>query len=117
MKTSLIFCLSLVLLFFVSTAAPAQDRPAAPTAGYWNVETNRTTRDYTIVRFYDGQDQLVYEERLAAYFDLARPGHRTRRARRQLTAALQRVLRNPTTAAQTAGLALMLGRAHTPKHG
>ena len=59
------------------------------------------------MRFYNGQDQLVYQERLAACFDLARRGHRSRRTSRWLTAALQRVLRDPRggAARHAAGLA------------
>jgi hypothetical protein len=102
MKILTVFRLSLLLLF-LSITAQAQTRPAAQ-PGYWNVETNLTTRDYSVVRFYNAQDQLVYEERLPNLcLDLS---HRTgsRRVRRQLNGDLQLVLRNPTIIAQTSDL-------------
>ncbi|WP_310391743.1 hypothetical protein [Hymenobacter sp.] len=109
MKTAFVFRLSAVLLLLLlAPLAHAQTTPAAapnPALGYWNVETNLTTRDHSIVRFYNAHDQLVYEERLATCLDLARRGHRTRRTSRQLTAALQRVLRDPAAARSTTLLA------------
>ena len=52
MKTSLIFRLSIGLFLLLASLAHAQSQPAAQT-GYWNVETNHTTRDHIIVRFYN----------------------------------------------------------------
>ncbi len=104
MKTSLIFRLSLGLLLLLSTLAHAQSQPVAP-AGYWNVETNRTTRDYTIVRFYNAQDQLVYEERLSGLnLDLRKGNRCCRRTSQQLNVALAAVLRDPAAARRDAGL-------------
>lgn len=88
----LAFFLFLVLLVLcVSTQSWAQQHATKPSLpGYWNIETNSKTRDYTIVRFYNNQDQLVYEERLNdVYLDL----RKGRRASRELTSALQHVLR------------------------
>ena len=83
-------------LFLLPALSHAQGR--SPQLGYWNLETNLTTRDYTIVRFYDGQDQLVYEERLAGLcLDLGRGRRRCRQATtRHLNVALQQVLRDAT---------------------
>jgi hypothetical protein len=112
MKISVLLRLStLLVLLFLATLAQAQTRPAV-LPGYWNVETNLTTRDYSIVRFYNAQDQLVYEERVADLcLDLSR-NTGCRRVRRQLNDALQLALRNPTTIAQTPTmLAQQLGQS------
>ena len=109
MKTS--FCIRLacgLLLVLGSLSGHAQDPPPATLPGYWNLETNRTTRDYTIVRFYDGQDQLVCETRLPGRgLDLARgPARRRQFMAGCLTLALQAVLHDPARAPQAAaGLA------------
>ena len=107
MKNFAALRLSLVLLFLsLASLAHAQTAPIAANAlpGYWNIETNLTTRDYTIVRFYNGQDQLVYEERLDNLcLDLSRRPRQCRRLKSQLGIALQQVLRNPA-ASQSAGL-------------
>jgi hypothetical protein len=112
MKTSLLLrvALSLSLLLF-STTTRAQGRPAAPTAGYWNIETNLATRTHTIVRFYNDQNQLVYEEQLPTLcLDLSRNTGLCRRTTAQLNLALQQVLRDPAAASQTPTLlALQFG--------
>lgn len=113
MKTPTILRLSalLVCLCF-TTLAPAQTAPVA-LPGYWNIETNLTTRDYTIVRFYNGQDQLVYEENLPNLcLDLSRRKARGRRISQQLTVALQQVLRDPATAQPATLLAQQFGPGH-----
>ena len=99
MKTLVIFRLSLVLLFCAFSELAHAQQPAAPAQlGYWNVETNLATRDYTTVRFYNGQDQLVYQETLPNLcLDLSRHSGRRRRASQQLTVALQQVLHDPAT--------------------
>ncbi len=115
MKSFLVFHLTLVLFFFASTLAHAQTQPApAPApAGYWNVETNLTTRDYTTVRFYNAQDQLIYEEQLPNFcLDLARPSALCRRTKGQLNLALQQVLAAPADQPAPAGLlAQQLGQS------
>ncbi len=100
MKTPICLRLACGLVFLLgSLASHAQQLAPATQPGYWNLEINRTTRDYTIVRFYDGQDRLVHEERLAGLcLDLARPGHGSRRTAHQLNQALARVLRDPAAA-------------------
>lgn len=116
MKTGLFFPFALAALCcFTAPAAQAQ-APAAPAAalpGYWNLEINLTTHDYTIVRFYDGHDQLVYEERLPGLcLNLAKGPRRCRQhTSQQLTLALQQVLRDPAHAAlATAALTRQLGQ-------
>ncbi len=107
MKTSILVRLSLVLfLLLLSPLTHAQTRPtAAARPGYWNVETNLTTRDYTIVRFYNGQDQLVYEESLPNLcIDLAPRKGICRRTTRQLNKTLEQLLRDPAAAGQTTTL-------------
>ncbi len=101
MKTPALLRLALLLLLLISSRAQAQTTPALP--GYWNIETNLTTRDCTLVRFYNGQDQLVYAERLPNLcLDLSKgSGRCRRRAASRLNAALQQVLRNPTGQATT----------------
>ena len=105
---------SLLLLAAPASYAQALTATPAPTdlPGYWNLETNLTTHDYTIVRFYDGHDQLVYEERLPQLcLNLGKGSRRCRqRTSRQLTQALQLALHDPTHAGQaTAWLAQQLG--------
>lgn len=109
MKTP--FCIRLtcgLLLLLGSLAGRAQGLPPAALPGYWNLEINRTTRDCTIVRFYDGQDRLVYEDHLPGLcLDLSQgPARQRRRTAARLSLALQAVLRDPARARQTvAGLA------------
>lgn len=103
---------SLFVMLLLASQAPAQTAPAATSAalpGYWNTETNLTTHDHTIVRFYNGQDQLVYEETLPNCLNLARRGPR-QRATARLNLALQQVLADPAAAQGTALLAQQFGR-------
>lgn len=101
-------CCALCLL--AARVSPAQAPADLP--GYWNLEINLNTHDYTIVRFYDGHDQLVYEERLPGLcLNLSKGPRRCRQhISQQLTLALQAVLRDPAHAAQaTAMLGQQLG--------
>ncbi|MET4075490.1 hypothetical protein [Hymenobacter sp. UYCo722] len=118
MKTTLFLRLAGgLLLLFGSLAGHAQGPPPAALPGYWNLEINRTTRDYTIVRFYGGQDRLVHEERLASLcLDLARPGRRSRRTTHQLNQALARVLHGPAAALAPTVLAQQLGQDRRLQH-
>lgn len=62
------------------------------------------------MRFYNGQDQLVYQETLPDLcLDLSRHSGRRRRASQQLTVALQQVLHDPATGTGTL-LAAQLGQ-------
>ncbi|HEX8328479.1 MAG TPA: hypothetical protein VF629_13130 [Hymenobacter sp.] len=116
MKTRLFFCMSLFLLLNCGTAL-AQTAPNASSAtGYWNTETNLTTRDYTIVRFYNDQDHLLYQERLdGVCLDLSRRRVR-RRTSAKLNAALQQVLQDPSASRSLNLVAQQLGTAQrTPR--
>jgi hypothetical protein len=102
MKTSM-FVRLLLLAGGIAWASEAAAQPTSAPArgGYWNTETNLTTRDYTIVRFYNDQNQLVYEERLATMcLDLSASRPACRRLKRQLDLALQQVLSQPSLATQ-----------------
>jgi hypothetical protein len=77
------------------TAAQAQD-PARMKGAYWVVETNRYDPSYSIVRFYDHQDQLLYEEKIRGVsLDITRP-----RTQRLLNKALQQATGNTLVAGQ-----------------
>ena len=67
-------------------------------AGYWMVETSFTLHKYSMVRFYDGHDNLVYEEGLAILFsDLSKRSQR--RVASQIAIVLQCVLFRSATQA------------------
>ena len=119
MKSSLIFRFSLGLLVFASTLAHAPPTPTptptpAAQPGYWNIETNLTTRDYSTVRYYNVQNQLIYEEQLPNLcLDLARPTALCRRTKSQLDQVLRQVLATPASQPAPAGLlAQQLGQSH-----
>ena len=119
MKSSLIFRFSLLLLVFASTLAHAPPTPTptptpAAQPGYWNIETNLTTRDYTTVRYYNAHDQLVYEKQLPNFcLDLSRPSALCRHTKGQIDLALQQVLAAPASQPAPAGLlAQQLGQSH-----
>ncbi|RAK70186.1 hypothetical protein [Hymenobacter edaphi] len=103
MKTPLLaacFCLLMPAL------AHAQQ---APKSGYWNLETNLTTQDYTIVRFYNDKDELLREERLDALcLNLSQGTPLCRRTARLLNATLAQVIQNPAGSTQ---LAAQLGQS------
>ena len=69
------------------------------------------------MRFYDGQDRLVHEERLAGLcLDLARPGRSSRRTAHQLNQALARVLRDPAAPLAPTMLAQQLSQNRRLQH-
>lgn len=110
MKKYLLPCLSLLGLVLGGAVPGVAAQP--PTAGYWNVETNLTTRDYTIIRFYNDQNQLLHEERIDNLcLNLSKASGPCRATTRRLNLALQQVLRDPATARQTTTmLAQQLGQ-------
>lgn len=88
-------------LLCAADAAAQQPAPPASQGGYWNLETNLTSRAYTLVRFYNDHDQLVYEERLDNLcLDLSAARPLRRRVQQRLDLALQQVLRQPSLATQ-----------------
>ena len=95
MKTfALRTALAALLLAGALTLASAQTTPA----GYWVVETNNETRDYSLVQFYDPDDQLLYEERLqGVHLDVSR-----RKTIRLLNGTLRRVTNRTLLGSQLA---------------
>ena len=101
MKTSPLFRSSLVclLLLLSATMAMAQkvvytEAPVIAKSGYWNLVTDQSSRDYTMVQFYNDQHELLYEERLEGLCLApckSRAAHR--RVARLLGATLQQVQR------------------------
>ena len=88
-------------LLCAADAAAQQPAPPASQGGYWNLETNLTTRAYTLVRFYNDHDQLVYQERLDNLcLDLSAARPLRRRLQQHLDLALQQVLSEPSLATQ-----------------
>ena len=67
----IIFSLLLVVVAF-NLQAQHKVAPA-----YWVVETNSKLKNYSIVRLYDSNNQLVHEVRMdGIYFDVTRTKHR-----------------------------------------
>ncbi|WP_375435193.1 hypothetical protein [uncultured Hymenobacter sp.] len=101
MKTSLLSRLSLVCLLLIlsATMAMAQqvvytESPVIATSGYWNLITDQSNRDHTVVRFYNDQHELLYEERLEGLcLDPCKSRAAHRRVARMLGATLQQVQR------------------------
>jgi hypothetical protein len=111
MRLMLFVFLAFSTALLANTQSQAQASPTESSVPvYWNLETNSQTRGYTIVRFYNNQDQLVYEERLdGVCLDLSKRG----RTSRQLTGALQQVLRE--RAVLTSGTLLAQHLAAKPR--
>ncbi len=101
MKNFLLFRLSVLglLLALSTTLAVAQttaytEQPIVAASGYWMLETDQVRRDYTLVRFYNDQHALLYEERLTGpYLDLTSSRAAHRRLARLLGTTLQQVQR------------------------
>lgn len=73
---------------FCCSLHPGLAQAKAKQEGYWVVETNQRTRNYTLIRFYSDQDQLLYEEKLPGYMlDISRSRNKKRldKALKQLT--------------------------------
>jgi hypothetical protein len=67
-----------VILTFGCTALPAMAGmpPYATETGYWVVESNTITKDFTIIKFYDSQHQLMYEEKMeGVYLNIKKRKH------------------------------------------
>ena len=77
LKNTLIIA-SLMILSCVGTALPSEAAIpyTTPDTGYWVVESNQLTRDYTVIRFYDSQHRLLYEENLeGVYLNIKKRRH------------------------------------------
>ncbi|MDB5264016.1 MAG: hypothetical protein JWQ14_3299 [Adhaeribacter sp.] len=94
MKENILKILLLVLLLGCSTLSGSFAQTMLPGQNYWVVETNLKQRDYTLVRFYNQNNELLYEERLTGkYLDISRP-----RYVKRLNLALRQVTRNAVAA-------------------
>jgi hypothetical protein len=68
-------------------------------SGYWVVESNAQTRDFSIIKFYDSSHQLIYEEKLEGkYLDITRPRHK-----KMLNKSLKMLETNSLVASQLKG--------------
>jgi hypothetical protein len=77
LKNTLIIAAS-VLLCCVGTSlqAKAATPYTTPDTGYWVVESNTASKDFTVIRFYDSQHRLMYEEKLeGVYLNIKKRRH------------------------------------------
>ena len=87
--------LAVGIFFSISISVNAQAQESA-NEPYWVTESNAVSRDYTIVRFYNPQHQLIYEEKLeGVYLDATR-----KKTKRMLAKALQGVVERSILANQ-----------------
>jgi hypothetical protein len=124
MKNLLISRLSLLaVLFGLSvTVAAAQtttySEDGKPGTGYWTIESDKSHRDYSIVRFYTAQHEQIYQERLNDFcLDPSKGTARCRRTARMLSNALVQVqqTRNTSMVANGLGLYRRLPRAYAAR--
>jgi hypothetical protein len=90
---SLFFLLTLHIQAAANIPAPGSD------GGYWVIEANTQTKDFTIIRFYDALHHLLYEEKLeGSYLDITKPKHR-----KMLNKSLKMLEHNNLIASQLKG--------------
>ena len=59
-----------ILLSLTISGHSSQSQP------YWVIETNSHQKDFTIVKFYNDQHVLIYEQKqVGVYFDLSKKKH------------------------------------------
>lgn len=68
------------LLVFTLGCNALQAKAATPyttsDTGYWVVESNILSKDFTVIKFYDSQHRLMYEEKLeGVYLDIKKRRH------------------------------------------
>jgi len=87
--------LATVVVAATLSATPVMAQQSDP---YWVVETNAKTKDYTIVRFYNGygSSEPFYEERLAG----VHLNFRRKKVQQQLNQAMQKALQNQAVTQQ-----------------
>jgi hypothetical protein len=96
LKSALLLALLSTIL---SDSSLAQALPSAK--NYWVVETNLKERNFSIVRFYNAANELIYEEKLnGVYLNISRRKHVKR-----LNLALAQVNENKIAAAFSEKLA------------
>jgi hypothetical protein len=79
-----------VCVYFIILCYSAVGQP------YWVIETNVDHRNFTIIKFYNAQHRLLYEEKhLGVYFDLSKEKHKKR-----LDLMLENFLRSGSTVAK-----------------
>lgn len=115
MKTSFFSRLSLICLplLLSATMATAQktlysETPMVAKSGYWCLQTDSQDRDHTLVRFYNDQHQLMYEELLngpCLAATLSPAAHR--RVARTLGTALQQIQRMQSNSVVSVQLATL----------
>ena len=68
--------LLLALLLWAGTFTGSFAKTIIPPQNYWVVETTLKQRDYSVVRFYNRKNELLYEERLhGIYVNISRAKH------------------------------------------
>ncbi|WP_157579266.1 hypothetical protein [Spirosoma montaniterrae] len=77
---------TLFVLATVTTYAQSKRAPIVAREGFWVTETPAKGQ-YTIVRFYTNQNQLVYEETIERRLNIAR-----QQTKRQLNTALEQAM-------------------------
>ncbi|QHT67888.1 hypothetical protein GXP67_15195 [Rhodocytophaga rosea] len=115
MKTQLNFLnrlLVTIILFtltlFSSQAAIAQ---LLSNEGYWVVESNINTKDFTVVKFYDNTHSLIYEEKLTGIcLDISR-----RKIVKMLNRTLKMVQHNQVVAGQIKGYSDLIASSISKK--
>jgi hypothetical protein len=87
-QSNLRFVLTAFLLLLAAVGAPAQTRPqpTVPHEGSWVIEWTPKSRS-CVVRFYNDQRQLIYEETLNRRLNIAR-----RQTKRNLNVALDQAM-------------------------
>ena len=90
MKKNILKTILLALLFAAGTFTSSFAQTVVPDRSYWVVGTNLKQRDYSVVRFYNQHNELLYEERLTGkHLNISRSKHVKR-----LNLALQQVTQN-----------------------
>ena len=67
MKKYTAFALMIFAILFSSTNLSAQKQNTIPEKGYWVIESNIHNKNNAIVRFYDDNSVLIYQENVHDY--------------------------------------------------
>ncbi|MCC9134813.1 hypothetical protein ACFSKU_20115 [Pontibacter silvestris] len=94
---------------FATLFFPAEAQVSQPVSGNWVVETNTIKQNYSVVRFYNQQKTLIYEEKLyGVHLDVTKP-----KTRKMLDKTLKNVLNSTLVAWQTSKGAMTAHRMVT----
>jgi hypothetical protein len=67
----------IVVLVFLVSDNFVMAQPESHVAVYWVVETNVYQKDFTILKFYNGQDQVIHEVTLdRSFLDISKERHK-----------------------------------------